>query len=68
MKNQHILLVVLFQLIFLQTFAQKIPLSVSAILGISPPKKGLEYKAGFGIKAGAHIKNLYAGAAIFAHG
>lgn len=69
MKNRRILLVFLFQLMMLQTFAQKIPLSVSAILGFSPEKKkGIEYNAGFGVKAGAHFKNLYAGAAIFVHG
>lgn len=67
MKNQHILLIVLLQLISAQTFAQKVPLSASVILGISPPKKGLEYKTGFGVKAGAHIKNIYTGMALFAH-
>ena len=68
MKNQYILLIILLQLISWQSFSQKTPYSVSAIAGFSPPKQGLKYSAGFGIKAGAHLENnLYAGMALFAH-
>src|SRR5688500_10547291 len=67
MKNQHFLLIALFQLIAIQAFSQKIPFSASGIVGISPPKKGLEFGAGFGVKAGGHRKNVYTGVALFAH-
>jgi hypothetical protein len=67
MKNQHLLLIILLLLTTSQVFAQKPALSASAILGISTPKKGLEYNAGFGVKGGAHFGNIYAGAALFAH-
>lgn len=67
MKNQPVLLIVLFLFTITQVFAQKPALSASVILGISPPKKGLEYNAGFGIKGGAHFRNFYAGVALVAH-
>jgi opacity protein-like surface antigen len=68
MKNQQALLVFVLSLfITTSVLAQKPSLSASVIMGISPPKQGLEYKAGFGVKGGAHLGHLYAGAALFAH-
>jgi opacity protein-like surface antigen len=68
MKNQQALLLFIFFLfVTTSVFAQKPSLSASVIMGISPPKKGLEYNAGFGVKGGAHIGHLYAGVALFAH-
>jgi hypothetical protein len=67
MKNQPLLLIALFLFFTAHVFAQKPALSASVILGISPPKKGLEYNAGFGVKGGAHFRNFYAGASLVAH-
>jgi hypothetical protein len=66
MKKQYIILFVFLQLIINQIMAQQ-SVSVALLGGLSPPKKGLEFNAGAGIRAAIHLNRVYVGAAAIFH-